>query len=112
MSSLHQTGWQDVQFCHRTKTRLQEALIRDMLFAEDAEVATQIQEGQSLLIKCFCKAYMDFGLTFQACLPVSKNTSCTGLAMRHLEEKRISKDILYGELSSGWRSTESCDVKT
>ncbi|GFO06290.1 hypothetical protein PoB_003279500 [Plakobranchus ocellatus] len=99
MSSLHQIEWQALQFCRQNKTRLQEALIRDILFAGDAAVATQTQEGQSLLINCFYKAYRDLGLTFPACLLVSKSTSCTGLAMHHLEERRISKDILYGELS-------------
>ncbi|GFO06843.1 hypothetical protein PoB_003334800 [Plakobranchus ocellatus] len=114
MFFLHQIGWQAVQFffCLKAKTRLWEVHIRDMIFAEDAPVATKTQERQSLLISCFCQAYRDFGLTLPACLPISKNTSCTGLAMHHQEERRISKDILYGELSSGRRSNESCDIKT
>ncbi|GFO32070.1 hypothetical protein PoB_005857500 [Plakobranchus ocellatus] len=80
-------------FCLKAKARLWEALIRDMIFAEDAGVAAQTQEGQSLLRNCFCKAYRDFGLTFPASLPISKNAPCTGLAMaiwRKGESQRIS----------------------
>ena len=37
--------------------------IRDMLFADDAAVATHTQEELQLLMDCFSQACKDFGLT-------------------------------------------------
>ena len=45
------------------KTKVSEVLIRDMLFADDAAVATHTQEELQSLLDCFSKACKDFGLT-------------------------------------------------
>ncbi|KAL1250633.1 hypothetical protein QQF64_018429 [Cirrhinus molitorella] len=47
----------------KAKTNLRETLIRDMLFADDAAVATHTQEELQLLMSRFSKACKDFGLT-------------------------------------------------
>ena len=47
----------------RAKTNACEVLIRDMLFADYAAVATHTQEELQLLVDCFSHACKDFGLT-------------------------------------------------
>ena len=47
----------------RTKTKVREALIRDMLFADDAAVASHTQRGLQSLMDRFSQACKDFGLT-------------------------------------------------
>ena len=49
--------------CLRAKTKIREVLIRDMLFADDAAVATHPQEELQSLMVCFSQACKDFGLT-------------------------------------------------
>ena len=49
--------------CLRAKTKVREALIRDMLFADDAAVATHTQRELQLLMDQFSQACKDFGLT-------------------------------------------------
>ena len=47
----------------RAKTKVRKDLIRDMLFADDAAVATHTQEELQSLMDCFSHACKDFGLT-------------------------------------------------
>ena len=47
----------------RAKTKVCEVLIRDMLFADYAAVATHTQEEHLSLMDCFSQACKDFGLT-------------------------------------------------
>ena len=47
----------------RAKTKVRKVLIRDMLFADDAAVATHTQEELQSLMDCFSRACKDFGLT-------------------------------------------------
>ena len=47
----------------RAKTNVRKDLIRDMLFADDAAVATHTQEELQSLMDCFSQACKDFGLT-------------------------------------------------
>ena len=47
----------------RAKTNVREALIRDMLFADDATVTTHIQQELQVLMGHFSQACKDFGLT-------------------------------------------------
>ena len=47
----------------RAKTNVRKYLIRDMLFADDATVATHAQEELHSSINCFSQACKDFGLT-------------------------------------------------
>ena len=47
----------------RVKTMVRKDLIRDMLFADDAAVATHTQEELQSLMDCFPHAFKDFGLT-------------------------------------------------
>ena len=47
----------------RAKTKVRKVLIRDMLFADDAAVATHTQEELQSLMDCFSEACKDFGLT-------------------------------------------------
>ena len=47
----------------RTKTKVREVLIRDMLFADDAAVVAHTQDGLESLMDCFSQACKDFGLT-------------------------------------------------
>ena len=47
----------------RAKTKVCKDLIRDMLFADDAAVATHTQEELLSLMDCFSQACKDFGLT-------------------------------------------------
>ena len=47
----------------RAKTKVRKDLIRDMLFADDAAVATNAQEELQSLTNCFPQACKDFGLT-------------------------------------------------
>ena len=47
----------------RAKTKVREVLIRDMLFADDAAVATHTQEEHQSLMDCFSHACKHFGLT-------------------------------------------------
>ena len=47
----------------RAKTTVRKVLIRDMLFADDAAVATHTQEELQSLVDCFSQACKDFGLT-------------------------------------------------
>ena len=47
----------------RAKTKVREALIRDMLFADDAAVASHTQRGLQSLMDRFSQACKDFGLT-------------------------------------------------
>ena len=49
----------------RAKTKVCEVLIRDMLFADYAAVATHTQEELQSLIDCFSQACKDFGLTIR-----------------------------------------------
>ena len=49
--------------CLRAKTKVREALIIDMLFADDAEVTTHTQQELPALMDCFSQACKDFGLT-------------------------------------------------
>ena len=49
----------------RAKTKVRKVLIRDMLFADDAAVATHTQEELRSLMDCFSQACRDFGLTFR-----------------------------------------------
>ena len=46
----------------KVRTKVRQALIRDMLFADDAAVVTQTQRELQLLMDCFSQAYKDFGL--------------------------------------------------
>ena len=46
----------------RVKTKVRKDLIRDMLFADDAAVATHTQEELQSLMDCFPQACKDFGL--------------------------------------------------
>ena len=55
------------------KTKVSEVLIRDMLFADDAAVATHTQEELQSLVDCFSKACKVFGLTISL-----KQTSVLG----------------------------------
>ena len=55
------------------KTKVSEVLIRDMLFADDAAVATHTQEELQSLMDCFSKARKDFGQTISL-----KKTSVLG----------------------------------
>ena len=48
---------------HRAKTKVREALIRDMLFADDAAVTTHTQQELQALMDRFSQACKDFGLT-------------------------------------------------
>ena len=45
----------------RAKTKVRKVLIRDMLFADDAAVATHTQEELQSLMDCFSQACRDFG---------------------------------------------------
>ena len=47
----------------RAKTKVRKVLIRDMLFTDDAAVATHTQEELQSLMDCFSQACKDFGLT-------------------------------------------------
>ena len=47
----------------RAKTKVRDVLIRDMLFVDDAAVATHTQEELQSLMDCFSLACRDFGLT-------------------------------------------------
>ena len=47
----------------RAKTKVRKALIRDMLFADDAAVATHTHEELQSLTDCFSQACKDFGQT-------------------------------------------------
>ena len=47
----------------RAKTKVRKDLIRDMLFADDAAVATHTHEELLSLMDCFSQACKDFGLT-------------------------------------------------
>ena len=47
----------------RAKKTVRKDLIRDMLFADDAAVATHTQEELQSLMDCFSQACKDFGLT-------------------------------------------------
>ena len=47
----------------KAKTKVREVLIRDMLFADDAAVASHTQQELQSLMKCFSQACKDFGLT-------------------------------------------------
>ena len=47
----------------RAKTKVRNDLIRDMLFADDAAVATHTQKELQSLMDCFSQACKDFGLT-------------------------------------------------
>ena len=47
----------------RSKTKVCEALIRDMLFDDDAAVTTHTQQELQALMDCFSQACKDFGLT-------------------------------------------------
>ena len=47
----------------RTKTKVREVLIRDVLFADDAAAVSQTQEELQPLMDCFSQACKDFGLT-------------------------------------------------
>ena len=47
----------------RAKTKVRKDLIRDMLFADDAAVATHTQEELQSLMDCFSQACKEFGLT-------------------------------------------------
>ena len=47
----------------RAKTKVREVLTRDMLFADDAVVATHNLEELQSLVDCFSQACKDFGLT-------------------------------------------------
>ena len=47
----------------RANTKVRKDIIRDMLFADDAAVATHTQEELQSLIDCFSHACKDFGLT-------------------------------------------------
>ena len=46
----------------KARTKVHEALIRDMLFADDAAVMTHTQRELQLLMDCFSQACKDFGL--------------------------------------------------
>ena len=75
----------------RAKTKVCEVLIRDMLFADDAAVATHTQEELQSLVDCFSQACKDFGLTislkktngqiWRSTLPVLSAHCC--MAARH-----------------------------
>ena len=47
----------------RAKTKVREVLIRDMLFADDAAVATHTQKELQSLMDCFSQACKDFEMT-------------------------------------------------
>ena len=47
----------------RAKTKVHDALIRDMLFADDAAVTTHTQQELQALMGRFSQACKDFGLT-------------------------------------------------
>ena len=47
----------------RAKTKVRKVLIRDILFADDAAVATHTQEELQSLMDCFSQSCKDFGLT-------------------------------------------------
>ena len=47
----------------RANTKVREVLIRDMMFADDAAVASRTQEELQSLMDCFSQACMDFVLT-------------------------------------------------
>ena len=47
----------------RAKMKVRKVLIRDMLFADDAAVASHTQEELQSLMDCFSQACKDFGLT-------------------------------------------------
>ena len=47
----------------RANTKVRKVLTRDMLFADDAAVATHTQEELQSLMDCFSQACRDFGLT-------------------------------------------------
>ena len=47
----------------RAKTKVRDALIRDMLFADDAAVSSHTQQELQLLMDRFSQASKDFGLT-------------------------------------------------
>ena len=47
----------------RAKTKVRKDLIRDMMFADQAAVATHTQEELHSLMDCFSQACKDFGLT-------------------------------------------------
>jgi hypothetical protein len=47
----------------KAKTKVREVLIRDMLFADDAAVASHTQQELQSLMNCFSQACKDFGLT-------------------------------------------------
>ena len=47
----------------KAKTKVHQVLIRDILFADDATVASHIQQELQSLMNCFSRASKDFGLT-------------------------------------------------
>ena len=47
----------------RAKTKVREISIQDMLFADDAAVATHSEHQLQSLVDCFSQACRDFGLT-------------------------------------------------
>ena len=47
----------------RANTKVRKVLIRDMMFADEAAVATHTQEELQSLMDCFSQACKDFGLT-------------------------------------------------
>ena len=60
---VDQIRWWSLQSCHlKARTKVCEALIRDMLFADDATVMTHTQRELQLLMDCFSQACKDFGL--------------------------------------------------
>ena len=58
----------------RANTKVRKDLIRDMLFADDAAVATHTQEELQSLMDCFSQACKDFGLT----ISLKKTNSTAG----------------------------------
>ena len=56
--------WQVLQHPRlRCKTKVRKVLISDILFADDAAIATHTQEELQSLMDCFSQACNDFGLT-------------------------------------------------
>ena len=75
----------------RTMTKVREALIRDMLFADDAAVATHTQSELQTLMDHFSQACRDFGLT----ISLKKTNDVLGQATQKPPAIAISPELRH-----------------
>ena len=75
----------------RAMTKVREALIRDMLFADDAAVATHTQSELQTLMDHFSQACRDFGLT----ISLKKTNDVLGQATQKPPAIAISPELRH-----------------